>query len=351
MLAHRIKTSARFGLSRGFSTSVCLLAGMPSMDANGAAIMNSLKEKSQGKIEFFGLGGEKMVSAGLQDNFGCLNKLPDKPLYMFNNANPHHRERLYAIYMAATRFKNWRVVKEIEAKLHTQLLEKQPSAVISLGNEYFMKRLYLKIDKTYQDPRYGPILKPAMLYYDRLMVGQTVEHLKYLDHYVYTVPYHPPNWQYYKFPSTFAGSQGLFDAYSYLYRQSSKYNGLASEQGIYLNKEYNSIIMEELILESRAAFRKKYSISEESTVFFGSIGSDRLEVKWSLPIVQKAVNGFLEKFSKVSPENFTVVLSLPHGSMVLIQNWLIWESTSTLSSGSAGSSSCLREMIDSVLCQ
>lgn len=323
MLAQRIKVAARFGLNRQFASSVCVLAGMPSMDANGAAIMNSLKEKSGGNIEFFGLGGEKMVGAGLHENFGCLNKLPDKPLYMFNNANPHHRERLYAIYMAATRFKNYRVCKEIEAKLFQQLLDKKPSAVISLGNEYFMKRLYLKIDQMYADPRYGPILKPAMLYYDRLMIGQTVEHLKYLDHYFYTVPFHQPNWQNYTFPSTFAGSQGLFDAYSYLYKQSSKYSGLASEKGIYLNREYNNIIMEELVLESRAAFRKKFSISEESTVFFGSIGSDRLEVKWSLPIVQKAVNAFIDKFSKVSPENFTVVLSLPHGSPTITKNWPI----------------------------
>jgi lipid A disaccharide synthetase len=315
MLSRSVARKVSGGLRRDFSISVCMLAGYPSMDIHGARIMEALKKRSDKNIEFFGLGGPKMVQAGLTDNLADINKLPDKPLYIFKNAHPWHRERLYAIYMIATRYRNWRVIKSMEQKLYDKLFEKQTSAILTLGNEYFMKRLYLGVEKQYTNNAHKHQIKPAMLYYDKLMYGQHVDHLYYLDHYFYTTPYRPANWQRYTFPSTYVGIQGVYDAYEYLYRQTDKFRGLVDSKGIYLNEEYLGIMIEELVLESRNKWRSKNQIDEATTLFFASPGSDQYEIKWSMPIISKAVDQFLTKFSKVSAENFAVVVSLPKGTI------------------------------------
>ena len=280
------------------------------MDYQGARIMESLNERAGGSLSFFGLGGDKMVKAGLETNLADLSKLPDKPLYIFKNAHPFHRERLYAIYMIATRFKNWKVVRELEKELYTEIFTQRPDAIISLGNEYFMKRLFLMVDKKFGEKQEA-LVKPPMVHFDRLMAGQYLEHDKYLDHFFYSVPFNPPNINHYTFPSTCVGSQGLFDAYSYLYSRNAAYKDLVDKRGISLDLEHNSAIMEELVAQSRASWREKHSIPEEKTVIFFSPGSDAQEMKWSGAIVAKAVEKFLAKFSKVSADNFAVVVSVP----------------------------------------
>ena len=310
MLGRRISSVKIASLCRK-SSSVCILAGYSSMDAQGARIMKSLNERAGENIKYFGLGGEKMVETGLEDNLADIHKLIDKPLYIHKNAHPFHRERLYAVYMAATRYRNWKVVKEVEKELHSMLFANQPDAVISLGNEYFMKRLYLMIEKKYEEKAGSKTMKPPMIHFDRLMTGQHTDHLKYLDHFFYSVPVPIVNWQYYTFPSTFFGSQGLFDAYEYLYKRSKSHSQLVNKKSIWVNEEYNNVIMEELIQDSRTAWRHKHSVPETNTLIFVSPGSDRQEIKWSGALVSKAVDQFINKFSKVAADNFTVVISLP----------------------------------------
>lgn len=310
MLGRRISAAANKSLRRQ-SSSICILAGYNSMDAQGARIMKSLNERAGENIRYFGLGGEKMVESGLEDNLADIHRLIDKPLYIHKNAHPFHRERLYAIYMVATRYRNWKVVKQIEKELYPMLFTNQPDAVISLGNEYFMKRLYLMIDRKFEEKAGSKLIKPPMLHFDRLMTGQHVDHLKYLDHFFYNVPVPVVNWQHYTFPSTFYGSQGLFDAYEYLYKRSKSHSQLATGKSIWLNEEYNNVIIEELVLDSRAAWRQKHNVPETNTLIFVSPGSDRQEIKWSGALVSKAVDKFIHKFSKVAADNFTVVISLP----------------------------------------
>jgi hypothetical protein len=313
MISRSFFGSTKRGMSRQFADSLCILAGYPSMDYVGARIMKGLKKRSTEKIEFFGLGGEKMAEAGLSENLADVNKLIDKPLYIFNNANPHHRERLYAVYMIALRYKNYKVIKQIEKELYGLLFEKEPLAVLALGNEYFMKRLYLMAEKKYHENRGSNKMKPPMIYYDRFMVDQRYDNLYYLDHFIFNTPRNPINKLHYIFPSTYTGSQGLFDVYEYLYKQNSHFKGLVDEKGIYLNPESNDILMDDLILQSREAFRRKHSIPESATVFFGSVGSDKDEVKSCGKLFLESVEHFLEKYSKVAPENFVAILTVPQG--------------------------------------
>lgn len=300
-------------IQRSFADSFCIMAGYPSMDYVGARLMKGLKKRSTERIEFFGLGGEKMTEAGLTENLADVNKLIDKPLYIFNNAHPHHRERLYAIYMIAVRYKNYKVIKQIEKELYGMLFEKDPLAVLTLGNEYFMKRLYLMAQKKYHENRGSNKMKPPMVFYDRFMIDQRYDNLYYLDHFIYHVPRNPVNRVHYNFPSTYTGSQGLFDVYSYLYKQNDHFKGLVDEKGIYLSPESNDILIDELILQSRAAFRKKHSIPDTATVFFASAGSDKDEVRGCGKLFLESVEHFLEKYSKVAPENFAAILTVPQG--------------------------------------
>jgi hypothetical protein len=317
MIGRSLFSTGSVRIHRGFAESVCIMAGYPSMDHVGARLMRGLKKRSADKLEFFGLGGEKMIEAGLSENLADVNKLKDKPLYIFNNAHPHHRERLYAIYMIAVRYKNYKVIKQIEKELYGMLFEKDPLAVLTLGNEYFMKRLYLMTEKKYHENRGSNKMKPPMVFYDRFMVDQRYDNLYYLDHFIYDVPRNPINRLHYIFPSTYTGSQGLFDAYSYLYSQNKEFSGLADEKGIYLSPESNDILMDELILKSRQAFRSKHSIPESATVFFASAGSDANEVKACGKLFLESVEHFLSKYSKVGPENFVAILSVPQGKREL----------------------------------
>lgn len=315
MISRSLFGSSRLGMNRRFGDSLCIMAGYNSMDYVGARVMKGLKKRSTEKIEFFGLGGEKMIEAGLTENLGDVNKMVDKPLYMFNNAHPHHRERLYAIYMIAVRYKNYKVIKQIEQQLYDMLFEREPLAFLTLGNEYFMKRLYLMTQKKYHENRGSNKMKPPMVFYDRFMIDQRYDNLYYLDHFIYKTPRNPINRVHYNFPSTYTGSQGLFDVYEYLYKQNSQFSGLVDKSGIYLSTESNEILMDELILQSRAAFRKKHSIPETATVFFASAGSDKDEVKASGKLFLDSVEYFLEKYSKVGPENFVAILTVPQGSL------------------------------------
>jgi hypothetical protein len=42
---------------RGFSNTICILAGSPSWDATGAKVMQQLKKISPEPIQFVGIGG------------------------------------------------------------------------------------------------------------------------------------------------------------------------------------------------------------------------------------------------------------------------------------------------------
>ena len=286
------------------------------MDVHGARIMEDLKKRAgSDHLDFFGIGGPKMAKEGLKDNLANVNKLPDKPLYVFKNANQWHRERLYVPYMASTRFRNWLVIREMEKKFYDRLFQSDTAAVIALGNEYFMKRLYLGAAKQFEKTSHMLQMKPGMFYYDKLMYGQNVEHEYYLDHYFYTTPFRPANRQRYTAPSTFTGIQAIYDVYEFLYKQNDKYKGYVDQKGIFLNQEFNSIVMEELILQSRAQWREKHNVQESATLFFVSPGSDEKEMAFSIPLVTKAVNEFLIKFSKVSAANFAVVISFPEGDL------------------------------------
>ena len=48
---------------------VYLIAGEPSGDLLGSRLMRALKRQTQGRVQFFGVGGETMIAEGLESLF------------------------------------------------------------------------------------------------------------------------------------------------------------------------------------------------------------------------------------------------------------------------------------------
>jgi len=155
-----------------------------------------------------------------------------------------------------------------------------------------------------------------MMFFNQMNVNYIMEDEKFMDHVFYSCPLQVPNWKYYTFPSTFMGSQGLYDVYKYLYQNSERHKGLVSGNKIYLNEENNQLLMEELIFQERTKFRKANGIDESTTVFFISPGNEESEIKACLSKAAKAIELFITQYTKdnkMASDNFAVVVSLPEG--------------------------------------
>ena len=136
---------------------------------------------------------------------------------------------------------------------------------MSLGNEFFTTRLYVKLTNLYDS---NDLLKPPSIYVNSMLIDQRHEFKEFQDHILYSLPIDPVNWRYFKFPSTFVGVEGIAKAYRFLYQTSQKYKGFAKENSILISHQYHKDIMEELIAKERVRFREKNGIGEAATVFF-----------------------------------------------------------------------------------
>lgn len=117
------------------------------------------------------------------------------------------------------------------------------------------------------------IVKPPAIYVNNMLIDQRHEFKAFQDHIIYTLPKEPVNWNYFKFPSTFVGVEGVANAYAFLYRTSTKYQSLVKKNSIFISHQYHKDIMEELISKERIRFREKHEINESATVFFVSPGN------------------------------------------------------------------------------
>lgn len=94
-----------------------------------------------------------------------------------------------------------------------------PSAIITFGNEFFMKKLYVKMLEQYD---LHNTVRPATFFYDRSQVNQRFEFKDYLDHFLYSIPKKQVNFQEFAFPSTCVGHEGVGLAVKFLYENSKE---------------------------------------------------------------------------------------------------------------------------------
>lgn len=171
----------------------------------------------------------------------------------------------------------------------------QPDAIITLGNEFFMGRVLKAVTGRYKNnPSPNKItliffwkikglydelklIKPPTFHSDKLVINQTKDTEDFLDHFFYSIPREPLNWQYYKFPSTAVGVDGVYRAFRYLYSQSPEFQScINSDNTILLSRKHNREIMETLIEQERLRFRAKHKIPETQTLIFCAPGSKNI---------------------------------------------------------------------------
>lgn len=163
-----------------------------------------------------------MQAEGLETNYGDVSKFLDKPFFPLKNFLRFHIARCYHPYMAVTHYANKQVLNQVDKStlLDDVVLHNVPSAFITFGNEFFMKKLYVRLSDHYE--RHG-VLRPPTFFYDRSHINQRFEYKEYLDHFFFTIPRKPVNFQNFTFPSTCVGHEGVGRAIQFLFKNSVQY--------------------------------------------------------------------------------------------------------------------------------
>lgn len=88
--------------------------------------------------------------------------------------------------MAYIHYKNRQVNKDLDkSSFFKDIYKLKPAAFLTLGNEFFMSRLYDHLRVCYHEV---DLIKPALFHLDRTHANQKHEFLGYLDHCFSTLP-------------------------------------------------------------------------------------------------------------------------------------------------------------------
>jgi len=255
--------------------------------------MREIKKNSTKPINFIGIGGPEMKAAGLERSYADINVFPNKPMVPYKNHLRMHIIQKFHPVMAHLHYKNNKVVQAIQQNGFFNEISgnNKPNLFITFGNEFFMRDLYKVVHQNYATK---DIIKPPLFHYDRQIFNQRIEFSAYVDYWLHTNPRPPVNWRYYKFPSTYVGNWCVARALAYLYKTNPKTENLASENTLYVSKDYNHEIVENLIAAERVRFRKKFNIDEGATVFYTLPGNTPSEVNWSVPLIHGTISHFLD---------------------------------------------------------
>lgn len=98
--------------------------------------------------------------------YADINKFCFKPLLPFKNFYRYNPDSLIHPLFSIIFLKNLRVFKELQKNnFFEEILNyNKPSAFITLGNDFFMRKLYNHLNNIYNTE---DTIKPAMFHYDR----------------------------------------------------------------------------------------------------------------------------------------------------------------------------------------
>ena len=162
------------------------------------------------------------------------------------------------------------------SKFEENLKESKPDLFIYLGNHLLGRSLSAKINKYYEE---NNIIKPPTVLVDKWINRLFFADRELFDHAIYTVPVPVNHWSYSEFPNTYMGSEGVYNAWKFLYNSSERHSKLVEKNGIWINPEFNTLLMENLILDNRRNFRKANEIGETVTVMFAHPGDTLKQAK------------------------------------------------------------------------
>jgi hypothetical protein len=90
----------------------------------------------------------------------------------------------------------------------------------------------------------------------------------------------PVNWQYFKFPSSFVGKEGAYQAIKYL---------TGGHNNLMLPKEYHMEVIETKVQQIKTLFRQEHNIKEEETLVFIGAGNTKQEIQYSVNLALESV--------------------------------------------------------------
>ena len=301
-------------IRRGVGSKISVVAGTQSSDYKGAQVIEALSELSP-ESTFFGIGGPQMRSFPNFTNYGTHNAIKDKPFFPYFN---HDFDQRFYLFMPllGSNIRNALFLREIAKNGYWKNFQengKDVDMVVTVGNELLSFRMLHKLARIYNRTNE---LKPITVHIDATHRDCHFDHTNYLDFFVHTLPLKMASPQNFTFPGQFIGKQVVFDALSFLYKQTPRFSQNVNPETIVLSSKINVLATEEIAFHLRQEFRERNFIPESSYLFFISPGSEDKEIADNLKVAAKAVEVFVEKFTKdnrFSKKNFGVVISLPEG--------------------------------------
>ena len=210
---------------------IFLVAGEPSGDAIGARLMAALKRQTVGRIQFAGVGGERMASEGLESLF----PIGELAVMGILEVLPHIRNILRRIRETA---------RAAEAL--------RPAAIVTIDSPSFTLEVSQRLKG--KGMRLIHYVAPSVWAWKPWRAKQMA---RYLDHLLTLLPFEPPYFEKHGLATTFVGYPAV---------------EVAAEAG------------------DAEVFRDKYGIPREAPILCVLPGSRRGEVKRLLPVFAKTVS-------------------------------------------------------------
>lgn len=216
---------------------VYLIAGEPSGDLLGSALMAALKQQSGGRLRFAGIGGEAMAGQGLESLFpiedlavmGIFEIVPQLPTIL-------------------------RRLRETVASVRAA----KPAVVVTIDSPGFS----LEVAERLKARGIGPLVHtvaPSVWAWKPWRARQIA---RYLDHLLCLLPFEPPYFEKHGLATTFIGHPAVEQSY-------------AAEEG--------------------RAFRARHGLPAEGSLLAVLPGSRRSELEVHLPIFEAALRRLAER--------------------------------------------------------
>ncbi|MEL0105743.1 MAG: lipid-A-disaccharide synthase [Rhodospirillaceae bacterium] len=240
---------------------IYIIAGEPSGDNLGALLMKGLRERTDGKIQFAGIGGPKMTEQGLDSLF----PMEELSVMGFVEVLPHIPNLMGRIKQTVS-----------------DILRKRPVALITIDSPGFCFRVAKNLAG----------LGIALIHYVAPTVwawrpGRAKKIAAYLDHILALLPFEPTFLSRFGVPSTFVG---------------------------------HSVVESGADQRDGDAFRKKYDIDPDVPLICVLPGSRRSETRYMLPVFGQTL-GVLQQTRPNLVAVVPMVSSLSNDIMRASNNW------------------------------
>ena len=221
---------------------IYLIAGEPSGDLLGAHLMRALKSRAGRPVKFYGIGGDKMAAEGLTSLF------------------PYHELSLFGFVEILPYLFN--IFARINAAVE-DVLAKQPDIVVTIDVPGFSFRVVERLRKERIKTRFVHYVAPTVWAYKPWRAAYCA---RLYDHMLTLLPFEPPYFEKAGLASTFTG---------------------------------HPLVVETAVGDGKA-FRDKYQIDADATLFTLLPGSRKGEIKRHMPIFARAITLLAPYYPKLA---------------------------------------------------